>query len=482
MAMAATKVSTGITVLDLPTELVCQVAANLSASSDLKSLRSACSKLNLALEPFLFSHIRIDGKTTRLLEDLASGHTRAGQYVRNLDIGSLKLDEKDAGEEMESILAFRRCWVPALSALKSLGSIDWTVNEKDSHWALEQAINSLSQVHTISTIRLYLRGVWTNPVIHPLRQICHFKHLESCSIRVDDNRLMLPIAEGLFDVNSTHLKRLELDGGLDAWTDPDYCITPDTDLSLLFDSGAAPKLDILRLSQFSLSHSSHILSQLGSLKALHLDRCIPYDFWSVFSATNIQLREVTVDYVDRHFLDYLGSYRGLERIRLSFNGIQLGTVINDSAAERFYMECLPGHSASLKSINIIPKSTGRWCLNADNARVLRQCRGLEDLTIGINIDDVIVKMEEVDHNVGSDGSNGGIVTELLHVAKSYRCLNTLVVVLKGNRLPWDLEATGAAMERFRNAVSQHAEYVNQSYELHAVTRVKPIPVWDGLRT
>ena len=218
---------------------------------------------------------------------------------------------------------------------------------------------------------------------------------------------MLPIAEGLFDVNITHLKRLELDGGLDAWTDPDYSTTPDTDLSLLFDSGVAPKLDILRLSQFSLRHSSHILAQLGSLKALHLDRCIPYDFWPVFSATNIRLREVTVDYVDSHFLDYLGSYSGLERLRLSFNGIQLGKAINDSAAERFYMECLPMHCASLKSITISPKTTGRWCMNIDNARVLRECRALEDLTIGINMDDV--KEKEIAQPAGSHGANDDIV-------------------------------------------------------------------------
>ncbi|KAL0577810.1 hypothetical protein V5O48_004177 [Marasmius crinis-equi] len=466
MATATSRTS----VLSLPPELVCQVAGNLSTSSDLKSLRSACSQLSFALEPFLFSHITLDAKQTRVVEDLALNRTRAGRYVRSLDIGSLELGGQDITKDGEAVLAFSQYWASALRSLTSLTSVNWTVTEQDSSWALEQVICNLSPLSTICNIRLYLRGVWTNPVIHPLRQICHFRSLESCSLRVDDNRLLLPIAEGLFDVNCAHLKRLELDGGFDAWTDSERCLTCDTDLSLLFESGVAPQLDVLRLSQFSLRHSSHILAQLGSLKALHLDRCIPYDIWPVLSAANIQLQEVTVDYVDRHLLDYLESYCGLERIRISFNGIQLGSSHSDSVAGRFWMKCLPRHDRTLKSIVIIPKSTGTWCLDSENLAVLRKCVRIEEMTVGINVDDVKVPGLHHDGEVGTE--EGDVILQLLELVNCYRDLGTLTVVLKGQRLPWDPEACRIGMERFWVAITHHPEYATRFYNLQAVTRMK----------
>ncbi|KAF9259791.1 hypothetical protein L218DRAFT_963273 [Marasmius fiardii PR-910] len=470
-------------ILDLPNELLYQIFDELSTSTthELKNLRFTCSQLNNVLEPLLFSEITLDASHPRMLADLALKRTRVGGHVKFLHISSLDLDlatlEKESTDTEPIIHAFSRHLVPALRSFKSLVSINWTVTESDSHWAIEQVITHLSPLPTLSILNLYLKGIWNHPIPLPFRRICHFKYLRSCAVRVDDNRLLLLIAEGLFDANRLHIESLELDGGFDSFTDPERDMTNDTELSLLFNSKlnlceldcipqTAPRLKELSLSQFPLRDSPSMLSQLGSLKALHLDRCIPYDFWKMAAQMGIELQEITVDHVDEKFLEYLESYQGLERVRVAFNGIQIGgSALNDSNAERFWMECLPRHRLTMRSIGVHPKAKGKWCFSGENAKVFRMCEGVEQLTVGIDVDGTTMVGEEESEEEKDD------ITLLLEVANSYKKLKNLTVLLKGHGLPWDFIKCEQACSKFNEAIIEHGKSSGRSsYEISVTTR------------
>ncbi|KAG7092874.1 hypothetical protein E1B28_009186 [Marasmius oreades] len=447
-------------IFTLPTELLYHIVDELT-TTELKNLRFACSQLNNTLESLLFSQITLDTNHPQMVQDLALNHTRIGNYVRCLHIPSLAL-------ETDTERVFTRHLVPALSSLKSLTSINWTVTETDSHWAIEQVITHLSPLPTLFNLNLYLKGLWIQPIPLPFHRICQFKHLRSCAIQVDDNRLLLLIAEGLFDANKFHIESLKLDGGFDSFTDPERYMTNDTDLAMLFNSTndkfcnlglgcvhpmpMAPRLKELSLSQFPLRHSPSILSQLGSLKALHLDRCIPYDFWKMCVEAGIQLMEITVDHVDESFLDYLESYQGLERITVAFNGIQIRGSVHELNAERFWGTCVPRHSRTIREVSVQPKNKGRWCFSNENVESFRMCGLVEELAVGIDVDekdDIIL---------------------LLQVADSYKKLKSLTVLLKGRGLPWDFIRCEQARTEFHGAIANHRHWNHSAYEVTVLTR------------
>ncbi|KAK7015156.1 hypothetical protein VNI00_019181 [Paramarasmius palmivorus] len=376
-------------ILALPNELLYQIANELGSGGNTTNLRATCAHLNLILEPLVFSQTTLDTRRHHaILADIAENRTRAGSYVRKLRIPTLDSSARQCGctmhEDSESWP--KAHFESALRSLQGLTSISWTINADDPCWALESVIDCLSPLTTISSLSVYLKGDWSTPRIFPIRKICHFKHLQSCSIQVDDICLLLPITKAVIASNRPHLKRLQLDGG---FADVDHGAF-DTDLSKLFDelpAGSTSSITHLGLSKFLLGSAVDILPHFGSLQSLCLNSCVPVDFWSAFSGTGIYLKDVVVDYVNQAFVEYLESYTGLERISVSFNGIFVGVGRTDGFSERFYQSCVPQHRDSLKSVVIYPKTQGSWCFNANVAKQLRECRGLEELTVGVDLMD-----------------------------------------------------------------------------------------------
>ncbi|KAJ6606922.1 hypothetical protein B0H10DRAFT_576777 [Mycena sp. CBHHK59/15] len=64
------------------------------------------------------------------------------------------------------------------------------------------------------------------------------------------------------------------------------------------------------------------------------------ELWTVLSQTGMHLREISTNTVDDHLLRYLASYSRVERLSLSYPGVENATE-SDRFADMFFTTILP---------------------------------------------------------------------------------------------------------------------------------------------
>lgn len=140
------------------------------------------------------------------------------------------------------------------------------------------------------------------------------------------------------------------------------------------------------------------LARLRHLKALNLnfsDEKIPRDLWDFLRGEGIRLTELCVCSTSCALLDYLGSYEGLERLKIHTND-------KDAHAEQFYHDVLPKHARTIEELWVHPKRCAGpvWGLDKYVLDQLCRCRNLTELHIPVGLqgvsaaddDDVVTRM------------------------------------------------------------------------------------------
>ncbi|KAF8886370.1 hypothetical protein BD779DRAFT_1530928 [Infundibulicybe gibba] len=372
--------------LSLASELILQISDQLDRR---KAFRSTCRRIDLLVSPRLFSHMTIDiwgenaSRGIHQLEALATGSTRAGEYVRTLDIRRLlanpnprdrQRDVKWAEERMREFLP------GALSALGGVTTVIYKMEAGNPEWAtilVCEYLATLPMLHTLD-----LRTTYIPPRLHPSR-ISNLSKLVSES---DHNLSAIVEIIG----NSPNLTELD-----------HHC-------SNQFGSSNVPSLhDLLskvpherplRLQNLGVSGSylpvlhHEDLPHLHHLKSLGLSQgvpCItmpggrngsissPGNIWEDVARETIPI-EVVLAPLDGAVLGYLAVATGIKKI--SIFGL-----MSEVSCRNFFTNILPRYSKTLISLTIAA-GAGTWCLRMCNVNALLGCTELTKLAI--TVDDI----------------------------------------------------------------------------------------------
>jgi len=108
----------------------------------------------------------------------------------------------------------------------------------------------------------------------------------------------------------------------------------------------------------------------------------PRDIWSTFTGSGIQLEELVHNTTTTSLIDYLSTYSGLKKLKLSVSPFLNGSS-SDTAATRFFNDVLPRHFETLENLSLEAYYEGKWCFTSHNAALITQCTKLNHLLMSM---------------------------------------------------------------------------------------------------
>ena len=108
----------------------------------------------------------------------------------------------------------------------------------------------------------------------------------------------------------------------------------------------------------------------------------PCDIWSTFIGSGIQLEELVHNSMTVSLIDYLSSYSGLKKLKLSVSAFTDASSSN-KAATRFFNNVLSRHVETLESLSLDAWYEDEWCFTPRNAGMVSQCTKLNHLLMSI---------------------------------------------------------------------------------------------------
>ena len=177
--------------------------------------------------------------------------------------------------------------------------------------------------------------------IPPLR----LKHLSltNCYVRLDDETIMRHLR---------HLTSLSLE----------HLLEPHSGYSNDFES--IPKDVLEKRNRWGSSHEQ---------------------IWRTICSTDLRLEEITVDRTPSAFLEYIGSYSGLKKLKVITRGYKDG-VTSDGAAKEFY-EALRKHASSIEDLDVKACYEGLWCFGHHNLALFSTLQHLRTLSVRVRPSD-----------------------------------------------------------------------------------------------
>ncbi|KAF8152268.1 hypothetical protein B0H34DRAFT_810264 [Crassisporium funariophilum] len=106
----------------------------------------------------------------------------------------------------------------------------------------------------------------------------------------------------------------------------------------------------------------------------------PKELWSMLTKSGVRLEEINIDDVASTFLEYLGSYSGLRKLRMSTEGFS-ESAYSDQLASQFYQIILRNHAHSLEELSINAFYEGLWCFGIHNQESISRCVKLKQLAM-----------------------------------------------------------------------------------------------------
>ena len=143
--------------------------------------------------------------------------------------------------------------------------------------------------------------------------------------------------------------------------------------------------DIFVVDDVVVSHLSHLTSfKLLSLPYfLHSVHCChPNHIWVAFRQASIRLEELVVELngIDESLNDYLASFSGLKKLKLSIPKFD-SQASSEACAAAFWSKGFPNHADTLQEFTLNAFEDGSWCFGRDNCSLIARCSRLEQLTL-----------------------------------------------------------------------------------------------------
>ena len=127
------------------------------------------------------------------------------------------------------------------------------------------------------------------------------------------------------------------------------------------------------------------------------------DVWSSLRLENIHLQEIVTDYVQLALINYLTSFSGLRRLRLTqASWYRMSPLECDQLAIDFYGRALQNHVHSLESLEIDASYEGNWCFAGHCSGIIQQCARLTSLKLSINSKDIGEEKDDEDEDEDGD--------------------------------------------------------------------------------
>ena len=109
--------------------------------------------------------------------------------------------------------------------------------------------------------------------------------------------------------------------------------------------------------------------------------------WTTISNTNLRLEAINLDTTPLAFLEYIASYSGLKKLKISTRGYR-DRATSDNGANKFY-ETLGNHAYSIEELDVRACFEGLWCFGHHNLALFSTLQHLRTLSVTVRSSDFI---------------------------------------------------------------------------------------------
>ena len=281
----------------------------------------------------------------------------------------------------------------------------WLMSDSDPEWAVLQVFDALASLPFLNDLHLSCWPV-SNPSLQ-LRRLPHLEHLTFTREPWQDNDCItiVPIAK-LINWSQPKLTTLLID---------DHRYRDNRNVSNLNDflleiskSSVFLKITHLTLKGLFVKLDATVLPHLRSVISLTTEGVLsPQDqvsgnIWSVLRLEKIHLQEIVTDDVQLALIEYLASFSGLRRLKLT-EAPSYGTPpqVSDELASKFYERALQDHIHSLDSLEINTNYEGNWSFANHCSSIIKKCTRLTLLKLSINSEDMAEEKDDADDSSAS---------------------------------------------------------------------------------
>ena len=289
------------------------------------------------------------------------------------------------------------------------------MHDSDPEWAIFQVFDALGSLPFLKDLYLHC---WS--VLDPSLQLRRLPHLENLTFihapwRGTDRSAILPIAR-LIGWSQPKLTTLTI---IHVPRDNDQTHAPNVNDYLSETSKSSVFLNITHLSlkELSVKLDATVLPHLRSLISLTTERILsPQDqvsgnqsagfssenIWSVLRLEKIHLQEIVTDDVQLALIEYLASFSGLRRLKLTeAPSYCTPPQVSDELASKFYERALQDHIHSLDSLEINTNYEGNWSFANHCSSIIKKCTRLTLLKLSINSEDMAEEKDDADDSSAS---------------------------------------------------------------------------------
>ena len=115
--------------------------------------------------------------------------------------------------------------------------------------------------------------------------------------------------------------------------------------------------------------------------------------WTAISNTDLRLEAINLDTTPLAFLEYIGSYCGLKKLKIDTRGYR-DRVMSDNGANKFY-EALKNHADSIEDLDVATHFEGLWCFAHHNIALFSTLQHLRTLRVTVRSSDFIPKSKRL---------------------------------------------------------------------------------------
>ena len=295
----------------------------------------------------------------------------------------------------------------------------WKLCASDPEWAVLLVFDALASLPLLQDLQLHCWSVPEPP--WQLRQLPHMVNFTFTSEWELDNdcSIIIPVAR-FIGLSQPKLKTLII-AVQQSYANQN---TPKFNDFLSETPGSAfLNITHLSLSGLFVELDATFIPHFRSLISLHIKNIFsPADqasgnpepcsanvtVWSSLRLENIYLQEIVTDYVQIALIEYLTSFSGLRRLRLTHaSRHDIPPLVSDQLATEFYGRALRNHVHSLESLEINAKDEGNWCFASHCSGIIKQCACLTSLKLSVSSKDTEVERDGDDDDDKDGDENGG---------------------------------------------------------------------------